>query len=114
MKDWKKVEQAIEDAYTDADIYTCLKKLQPTAKVLQQISPTMRLHEWEALMIKLKYGVLRYVWGCKSPDSLFVRCANFILAEVTHGCTCCLYWQGLFTGCLIGGIIVATVSKLMT
>lgn len=111
MKDWEKIEKAIEEAYTDADIYTCLKKLKPAEKVLQQISPTMRLHEWEALRTKLKYGALRYVLGCETPESLFVKWANFILADVTHGCTCCLYWQGVFLGFLLGALLMATLMK---
>ena len=115
MKDWEKIALAIEEAYTDADIHYCLRRLQPSAEVLQQISPTMRLHEWEALAIKLRYGKLRYVLGCKTPDSFFTKWANYILANVTHGCTCCLYWQGMITGGAISTslylIVIAIISS---
>ena len=109
MKDYQKIEEAIKLAFTDAEIYEKLKLWNPSNELLSKTAPTMRLHEWEELIVKLKWGKLRYFLACETSDSLFSRWSSFVLREITHGCTCCLYWQGFLLGA-----ILTSLATLMT
>jgi hypothetical protein len=50
--------------------------------------------EWEQLLSELKLGYLRYIYGCNTPTSIFVR-IPVAEAKRTKYCTCCLYWRAI-------------------
>ena len=50
--------------------------------------------QWRAFLVDIKLGVLKYIYGCRNPNSIFVR---MLAAEAkrTKYCSCCLYWRAI-------------------